>query len=95
MRYGQTRGINCFVILPQFFADKNYDATTVNSHLKRCNLGSSQSRKIQKRSVRSTLLYTEAYEQEELDLLIQGTKYLKVIETKKKKNNDVTQFSIK
>jgi len=65
------------VIQPAFFDDKPYDAVTINSHLKRCNLGTSQARKALKatRSVRTTLLYTAAFEQEEQDLLLEGSKY--------------------
>lgn len=62
---------------PAVFEDKTYDAFTINSHLKRCKLGTSQARKAQKegRSVRTTLLYIAAFEQEEQDLLFEGIKY--------------------
>lgn len=76
IRYGQTKGTKCLVIQPH--NNKPYNASNINSHIKRCNLGTSQARMSQKesRNVRTTLLYTEAFDQEELDLLLKGAKYL-------------------
>ena len=76
IRHGQSKGISCLVIQPNFFCGKDYDVGTINSHLKRSKLGYSQARKCYRdgnsRSVRVIILHTTAFTEDELHSILRG-----------------------
>lgn len=72
---GTSKGTDCLVIMPGFYQGKDYNPDNLHSHLKRSNLGGSQARKPNpvSKSVRTTLLSLNAFNDEERDCLEKGT----------------------